>query len=165
LPEEDEPGLDISSLIDICFLLLIYFLVTSTIQPKEFDLGLKLPSSAPSDEKPKIEPLMLVIKDDGSVFERRPGMSDNRLAEAGPAPDKNGAIVPRDNGDKPGQKGGMQKLFERLDEYKSVMSGSEKPLVQLSVEGSAKEQWVVDVLNALAGAKISSVTFTDLTNK
>jgi hypothetical protein len=24
-PEEDEPGLDISSLIDVCFLLLIYF--------------------------------------------------------------------------------------------------------------------------------------------
>jgi len=30
----DEPTLDISSLIDVCFLLLIYFLVTTTIQPR-----------------------------------------------------------------------------------------------------------------------------------
>jgi biopolymer transport protein ExbD len=29
--EEADPALDISSLIDVCFLLLIYFLVTSTI--------------------------------------------------------------------------------------------------------------------------------------
>ena len=43
LEPEEEPALDISSLIDVCFLLLIYFLVTSTIKPRESDLGLQLP--------------------------------------------------------------------------------------------------------------------------
>ena len=33
--EEDEPELNIASLIDIVFLLLIYFLVTTTIKKKE----------------------------------------------------------------------------------------------------------------------------------
>jgi hypothetical protein len=37
-----QPALDISSLIDVCFLLLIYFLVTSTITPRETDLGMAL---------------------------------------------------------------------------------------------------------------------------
>ena len=45
--EESDPALDISSLIDVCFLLLIYFLVTSTITPRETDLGMALPSPMP----------------------------------------------------------------------------------------------------------------------
>ena len=44
-----EPELDISSLIDVCFLLLIYFLVTSTITPREQDLGMSLPAANPSN--------------------------------------------------------------------------------------------------------------------
>ena len=38
--DEGNPELDISSLIDVCFLLLIYFIVTSTITPREQDLGM-----------------------------------------------------------------------------------------------------------------------------
>jgi biopolymer transport protein ExbD len=34
--------------------------------------------------------------------------------------------------------------------------------VQLWVDGGANQQRVIDVLNALVGAGISSVTFTDL---
>ncbi len=41
---DDEPALDISSLIDVCFLLLIYFIVTSTMQPREQDLPMTLPT-------------------------------------------------------------------------------------------------------------------------
>ena len=52
--QEPEPELDISSLIDVCFLLLIYFLVTSTITPRETDLGMSLPAANPSNEQPKI---------------------------------------------------------------------------------------------------------------
>ncbi|MBT8038388.1 MAG: biopolymer transporter ExbD [Verrucomicrobiae bacterium] len=34
----DDPELDISSLIDVCFFLLIFFLVTSTIQQRYIDV-------------------------------------------------------------------------------------------------------------------------------
>ena len=42
--EEDKPELSISPLIDICFLLLIYFLVTTTIKQKESCLLYTSPS-------------------------------------------------------------------------------------------------------------------------
>lgn len=38
--EDEDPKLDISSLIDVCFLLLIYFLVaTSLIQERKLDMS------------------------------------------------------------------------------------------------------------------------------
>ena len=66
--EEDEPELNISSLIDICFLLLIYFLVTTTIKKKERDLEMALPSAAPSDEQPDIQPMFIKIDVNGSIY-------------------------------------------------------------------------------------------------
>lgn len=54
--------LDVSSLIDVCFLLLIYFLVTSTILPPESDLGMKPPAQDCAEPvKPsEILPLSLI---------------------------------------------------------------------------------------------------------
>ncbi|MBG7607508.1 MAG: biopolymer transporter ExbD [Verrucomicrobia bacterium] len=51
---DTEPQLDISSLIDVCFLLLIYFLVTCTIQPREQDLLMALPTPGSSPVSPAI---------------------------------------------------------------------------------------------------------------
>ena len=66
--EEDEPGLDISSLIDVCFLLLIYFLVTTTIQPREQDLKMTLPAAAPSDTPPALAPMFIKVDKAGDVY-------------------------------------------------------------------------------------------------
>ncbi|QQL43946.1 biopolymer transporter ExbD [Sulfuriroseicoccus oceanibius] len=51
LATAQEPGLDISSLIDVSFLLLIYFLVTTTLKPKEVDLGFRLPGEGGGGER------------------------------------------------------------------------------------------------------------------
>jgi biopolymer transport protein ExbD len=54
-------------------------------------------------------------------------------------------------------------LRQRLEVYSSAAkSANSQPLVQILVEGEAQQQRVVDVLNALAGAQINQVTFTDL---
>ena len=45
-----DPELDISSLIDVCFLLLIYFIVTSSVTIRESDLAMSLPAANPSNE-------------------------------------------------------------------------------------------------------------------
>ena len=45
---DNDPELDISSLVDVAFLLLIYFLVTSTLRPDETDLSIVLPSQVPN---------------------------------------------------------------------------------------------------------------------
>lgn len=41
-PNQD-PMLDISPMIDLSFLLLVYFLATSTLEPVESDLGMTMP--------------------------------------------------------------------------------------------------------------------------
>jgi biopolymer transport protein ExbD len=54
-------------------------------------------------------------------------------------------------------------LRGQLDMYASAArAANTKPLVQISADGEASQQRVIDVLNALAGVNISSVTFTDM---
>ena len=141
--EEDEPELNISSLIDICFLLLIYFLVTTTIKKKEQDLQLALPSAAPSTEQPDIQPMFIKIDQTGAIY-----------VNSGPAQE----LLDTNAGARE-----VPLLNQRLEAYATVArSTKSQPLVQLYVEGDAKHQRVVDVLNALARNEIDKVTFTDL---
>lgn len=142
--EEANPALDISSLIDVCFLLLIYFLVATTIQKKETDVPLALPAAAPSDaDMPDIDPLFIKIDTNGAIYTGA-GSSQQMLDT-----DSSVREVPQ--------------LSQQLQLYVAgASSGGKKPLVQLWVDGGANQQRVIDVLNALVGAGISSVTFTDL---
>jgi biopolymer transport protein ExbD len=141
--EEDEPELNISSLIDICFPLLIYFLVTTTIKKKEQDLQLALPSSAPSPDQTEIQPMFIKIDKSGAIF-----------VNTGPAQE----VLDTDVGVQ-----GVPMLSQRLKQYaEGARSTKLQPLVQLYVDGDAKHQRVVDVLNALAKNQIDKVTFTDL---
>ena len=64
---DNDPELDISSLVDVAFLLLIYFLVTSTLRPDETDLSIVLPSQVPNENPLDIDPIAIVIGPDGSV--------------------------------------------------------------------------------------------------
>ena len=143
-PEEDEPGLDISSLIDVCFLLLIYFLVTSTITPRESDLGMQLPANNPDPSlQPELDPIFIRIDANG-LISTGVGTSVQPLDS-----DVNVREVPL--------------LRGQLDLYASAArAANQTPLVQVYAEGEASQQRVIDVLNALAAVNITSVTFTDL---
>ncbi|SHI73841.1 biopolymer transport protein ExbD [Rubritalea squalenifaciens DSM 18772] len=142
--EEDEPELDISSLIDVCFLLLIYFLVTTTIQPREADLPMTLPSANPSDTPPDIQPMLIQVDDSGGIIVNK----EERLDQ--------GAV---------GKQRELPKLSNRLQLYKELASGAgTEPLVQISVSGEAPQSSVIDVINCLVGLQIDKVTFTDFSN-
>ena len=138
-----DPALDISSLIDVCFLLLIYFLVTSTITPRETDLGMALPAATPTNEQPEIEPFYIKIEASGAIFtglgaSQQPMDSDMGARE-------------------------LPLLRSSLDLYASAAkAANSKPLVQINPDSDASQQRVIDVLNCLAAVKINSVTFTDL---
>lgn len=138
-----DPALDISSLIDVCFLLLIYFLVTSTITPRETDLGMALPAATPTNEQPEIEPFYIKIEASGAIFtglgaSQQPMDSDMSARE-------------------------LPLLRSALDLYASAAkAANSKPLVQINPDSDASQQRVIDVLNCLAAVKINSVTFTDL---
>jgi biopolymer transport protein ExbD len=142
-PEEDEPALDISSLIDVTFLLLIYFLVTTTIGKKETDLNMALPGIATEGKKTDIAPMFIKLDNSGAVFT---GAGGNEQAL-----DTNTASHD------------LPQLSAQLQIYAAAsLATASTPLVQVYVEPNAKQQRVVDVLNALAGAKITTITFTDL---
>ncbi|MBT4796925.1 biopolymer transporter ExbD [Akkermansiaceae bacterium] len=143
-PEEDEPGLDISSLIDVCFLLLIYFLVTTQIIKKEQELSTALPSTTPSETPPDLAPMLILLEANGNIsIKNETGVIE--LLES----DSDARKLPN--------------LSARLDLHKSAADmSSSKALVQIKVDGDAVSQRVTDVLNSLAGAKITEITFTDL---
>lgn len=141
--EEENPALDISSLIDVCFLLLIYFLVTSTISPRETDLGMALPSPMPSTDRSPIDPMFIQIGADGRIFTGTGNAQQPMDTDVGS----------RD----------LPLLRSALEIYATAArAADQKPLVQIYAEGEATQQRVIDVLNALAGESITSVTFTDL---
>lgn len=141
--EDDEPGLDISSLIDVCFLLLIYFLVTSTIQPREQDLPMTLPSSQQSDAPLEIEPMLIAVKKTGSGF----SIVVNKTEVLDTSVEGTERRLPR--------------LFESLDAYSNLANANDtKPLVQLFIDPLVEQQTAMDVLNCLKGAGINSVTFS-----
>lgn len=141
--QDDPPKLEISSLIDICFLLLIYFLVTSTLIPRETDLDMRLPAQVQSDAQPEIEPLFIRVDANGTIF------SGTGAAQQALDSDDTNRAVPL--------------LAAQLELYATAARGANStPLVQIYADGNASQQRVIDVLNALAKVKIESVTFTDL---
>jgi len=141
--DEDEPELDISSLIDVTFLLLIYFIVTTTIQKKESDLNMILPGTAQSDSPLDIDPMFIKLDNAGAVW-----------VGTGPAE----RLMDEDPSVR-----SLPNLSAQLEVYVAGSAATaSKPLVQVYVEAEARQQRVIDVLNALAGAKITSITFTDL---
>jgi len=140
-----DADLDISSLIDVCFLLLIYFLVTSTITPRERDLGLSVPSKTESDHpQPPIPPMTLRIDAQGAV-----------IAGIGNAEQ----ILDVDAGSRE-----LPLLASHLELYAAAArSASDEPTVLLSVDENVRQQRMIDVFNAFAAAGIQSVAFNDLT--
>jgi len=143
-PEEEKPGLDISSLIDVCFLLLIYFLVTSTLTPRETDLGMALPAANPDPtQQPEIDPKFIRIDATGTIYV---GVGASQQVMDTDVAVRNVPLLRAD-----------------LDMYASAARASNAtPLVQIYADGGATQQRIIDVLNALAGVGINTVTFTDL---
>lgn len=136
--QTDEPYLDVSSLIDVCFLLLIYFLVTTTIVKNEQDLDMRLPEdSSQILERP---PFVIVLAENGEV-------SVN--------PDIFPEIVALPGGDR-----GLPKLAERLDLI--VRSQGEDAMVQLRIARGVEYQRFIDVMNCLAKEGISQTAIADL---
>lgn len=144
--EDDETPLDISSLIDICFLVLIYFIVAMTIIPEEHDLGMSLPTTERSEnQKSPIPPMFIRIDAQGMVFSGN-GMGENVLDSD---PDS------RD----------LPQLLSQLELYSAAAkSAGDTPSVMLRLDENVRQQRVIDVLNAFAAAEISMVAIDDLVN-
>ena len=133
----DAPKLDMSSLVDVSFLLLIYFLVTSTLDPKESDLKMTVPTTEGKTTPVDIDSMQIDVKSDGSIT------LNHEILDS----DTNNRECPL--------------LLDRMITYRdSARLTDSKPLVVISAHDDAKGQRFVDVLNVLAhdDVAISDVT-------
>lgn len=141
---DSETHLDISSLIDVCFLVLIYFIVAMTVIPAERDLVVALPGPGETDHpQPPIPAMVLRIDAQGNVFSGA-GVSE-RILDSDPA-SRDLPIL-----------SGQLKVY-----HAAARSAGDFPSVLLRVDGYARQQRLIDVLNALAAAAITTVVFEDL---
>lgn len=139
-PQEADPTLDMSSLIDVSFLLLIYFIVTSTLDPKEADLGMTMPTSqSASSAQVEIDQMTVEVNSSGHI------VLNDEVLDTDPAVRE----VPL--------------LLDRLKTYaESARLTDSKPMVIIAADDAAKGQRFIDVLNALADTSvgINNVTIT-----
>ena len=132
---DHDAGFDVSSLVDVGFLLLIYFLVTSTLLPREADLGLNL-FRAPGGVPVKISPVTIQVSKDGDV-----SVAGIVLDSA-----ESGRELPG--------------LLKELKPYVTASSEMEdKAAVVIFAANEACQQRLVDVLNAVSKVGVTNVTF------
>lgn len=134
----EDPELNLSALIDIAFLLLIYFLVTTTLTKQEADLSMVLPGvSSVSSSPVQIDQMRIEIDPAGVILVNRE-VSDSDL---------NNRDVPV--------------LSERLERYAAAARISQSaPMVVIKCDGQVPEQRFIDVLNACANAQIGHVSIS-----
>ncbi|MDH3345594.1 MAG: biopolymer transporter ExbD [Kiritimatiellaceae bacterium] len=128
--------LQIAPLIDVVFLLLIYFMVSSSLKRSEADLSMSLPSSESQPQELK--------------------MPDEQIIEVL----SNGRIVLNESQYSDASKADLAELEAKLIRYREASALMNVPaMITIAAEDDSRHERVIDVLNACAGAKITSVTF------
>lgn len=148
--EQGEPEMEISSMIDCCFLLLIYFLVaTSLVSEKKFDMNLPASSNATSSSDNK--PFNINVAENNSVM-----MEDDSGTATQMAPASQLTLRPGEPGYY--EERNLADLAEYLIKLNPPDAPEEdkKPVI-LTAHPNAKHQRVMDVMAALSKAKITSV--------
>jgi biopolymer transport protein ExbD len=125
-------------MIDMVFLLLVFFMVTAKPIKQESDISLGLPGTVSAEEAVELpDEQRIRIEDDGSIV-----LNDSVLGA--PADSDLGELVAT-----------LKRFKESSDANKS------EALVTLDAADGTNHQRIVDVLNACARADITGVTFSD----
>ncbi len=139
---DESPGLDISSLIDVSFLLLIYFLITSTLDPREGDIRLTMPGERLTKPVVTHDPAIIEVDAAGVVSLMSEVLETN--------PDSRTLTV----------------LEDRLSTYQQaarLRNEDENIKVEVHVDDAVPGQRFIDVMNCLAGAGITRIALADFT--
>lgn len=144
---EAEPEMNMSSMMDACFLLLIYFIVaTSLVSEKR--LSVSLPgNSTGSGAPPPLEPGRIKVEADGSVYWN----GDMPMASAMDA-----SLDPRTP-----EYREQREMTELVDALKNLAEAAKAadttPIVMVDGAPAAPHQRIVDIMAALSEAGISTV--------
>lgn len=135
-PSEVAMKIDMTPMIDCVFLLLVFFMVGTTLHRQEADISFSLPGLAEQSEAVEIPDEQIIeINADGSVVL-------NDLQYDSPA----NSVLPE--------------LTETLKRFReSAEANKTESMITIAPAADVKQQRVVDVLNACAVAKIKNVTF------
>ncbi|MCB1061628.1 MAG: biopolymer transporter ExbD [Verrucomicrobiae bacterium] len=135
---DDEPELNISPLIDVAFLLLIYFLVTTTLIKQEADLSMTLPGVSQVQSQPvTVDQMMIEIDATGVILVNREPVDTDPANHHAPV------------------------LTDRLVRYAAAARiAQSEALVVVKCDGRVPEQRFIDVLNACAKANIKNVSIS-----
>ena len=145
--EEGDPEMNMSSMMDACFLLLIYFIVaTSLVSEKR--LSVNLPgNSAASGTPPPLEPGRIKIENSGAIYWN------------GDMP-MGGAINPGLDPRTPEyrQERELNELVEALKNLAEAAKAADtNPIVMVEGAPATPHQRIVDVMAALSEAGINTV--------
>ncbi len=135
-PLEEKPEIQMTPMIDCVFLLLIFFMVSSTFNRQEADISFALPGIAEQSEAVEIPDEQIIeIAADGRV------MLNDLEYDAGGGSE-------------------MPELVKTLQRFREAAAASKVPaMVTIAPADTVKQQRVVDVLNACAAARLQNVTF------
>ena len=134
--EHPQIELQIAPMIDVCFLLLFFYILTSKPVKQESDMSMTLPGTISQEQTLDIpDEQRLIIQDNGQII-----LNDLPLDEI-------------ESHDLPALLSTLKRFKESADANKS------EALITLDVADNAVHQRVVDVLNACALAGIQGVTF------
>src|SRR6478752_587474 len=134
-------GFQIAPMIDVVFVIMLYFMVMAGAVQVENAQNMKLPGTVPSDNATNMpDEIAVRIEDDGQVY-----LNDDPLDSPDSATPQGKAL--------PELTQNLAALKVSSDAMKSEV------LVTIYANELARYERVVDVLDALSRAKISNVTF------
>lgn len=137
LPQMDEPELDVAPLIDMVFLLLVYFMVSASLQKSEADLGIQLPGMLAQAEAVDMPDEQVVeVKENGRVYLNSREFDNFDSVE-------------------------LPELVATLIRYRLASDAARnKALITIHADDNTKHERVINVMNACAAAGITGVTFS-----
>ena len=131
--------MDLTPMIDVVFLLLVFFMVTTQLIKQEADLGIQLPAAAAPKATPELPSKHIIdIMPDGSI-----------LINGGATGDDGG-------GDLPGLTHMLASLKASADRL------GKKTVVTIQADAYSPHYRAIDVLNACARANLSYVSFAGM---
>ncbi|NNE93440.1 MAG: biopolymer transporter ExbD [Verrucomicrobiales bacterium] len=136
--KHEEPDFNVSALIDVAFLLLIYFIITSTLSRREADLSMAVPGISDSTgSSVQMDQMRIDVSASGTI------VVNGEPLEAGP------------------EQRNLPDLVDRLTRYAAMARiAQSEPVVIVNCSGEVTEQRFIDVLNACHIAGISNLGIT-----
>jgi len=140
--EQPQIEMQIAPLIDVCFLLLFFYILTSKPVQPEADIGISLPGTVAQDQT-------IEFPDEQRI----------EILETG------AIVLNEESLDRP-ESPELPKLRAILARYKQGSEANKSsPMVTIAVDNHAKHQRIVDVLNVCAQVGLNHVTFAGVQNE